>query len=323
MELYELFDVDVQAITICKKGANGQRIFLKKSVAEDQLVELPAEQTIIKSTAGSGDSWSAFYCVVAAPGVIENGGELAPEKSDIWRSEDDIRKAAHKFMKNGPLVTRLHESLEPYGSLVENAVALADFSVETPEGPQTIKKGSWYVAIEPSEEGRTAVENGEFAGISLEGSGVRQPVQKSRAGDDTLLRRIAKKLGISVEEPEAEAETIESSTLGPSASQEEDVENKELQEKVEGIESQVNDLKESIEPLAALAEPLAKMVEKAQEEEKPTAEELQKSLQETTETLQKLQSDIEALSEGASDQDDEPDTIRKQKSDHPLAGLLD
>lgn len=58
--------------------------------------------------------------------------------------------------------------------MVENAVALADFTVDG----ETIRKGSWYVAIEPTEEGKAAIEKGEFTGVSIEGFATRELVEK-------------------------------------------------------------------------------------------------------------------------------------------------
>jgi hypothetical protein len=172
---HHLFDVDPIAITICKKGANGQRIFLRKST-DDELVVLPAEHTILKS-----EDWSVFYCVVAEPGSVEDCGQGDGAGSgilDVWKSEDEIRRAAHRLLKNKGYVNAMHDALEAEGcAIVENAVALADFWV----GEQVIKKGSWYVAIEPSPEFREKVDSGEITGVSLEGTGYREAIKKAKA----------------------------------------------------------------------------------------------------------------------------------------------
>jgi hypothetical protein len=180
MEVSQLQDVIVEAITLCKKGANRQRIFLRKSaeVAEAELMALPSSHRLLKS-----EDWSVFYCVVAEPGaeedrgVIMKDGVLQPdpvEGIDVWASEDEIRKAAHRFAKNKDFVTRLHESMTPYGEVVENAVALTDIEVNG----EVIKKGSWYIGVEPNEEGKRKVEAGELESVSVEGTGIRTPVAK-------------------------------------------------------------------------------------------------------------------------------------------------
>ena len=169
-----LSDVDVRAISMVKKGANGQRIFLFKS-AEGAGDDLAVFNRIIK--AGHDGEWSTFYIVVAEPGTEEEPGIATDDQSirDVWASEDEIRKAAHGFMRNGALINKMHEDFAPYGKLVENAVAPCDMLVEGPEGEQTIKKGSWYIGIEPSAEGKAMVEAGEFTGVSIQGSGQRTP----------------------------------------------------------------------------------------------------------------------------------------------------
>lgn len=170
MKRNRLRNVSVSAISIVRKGANNKRIFLFKS-GDEQADHIVTGNTIIKAD----DDWSAFYAVVAEPDWEEKPGMIGDQESvDVWDSEDEIRKTAHGFLKSGGLINRMHETLEPYGELVESAVALEDFSVNG----ETIKKGSWYVAVEPTEDGKQAIRDGEFTGISIEGHGDRIEVEK-------------------------------------------------------------------------------------------------------------------------------------------------
>lgn len=171
-----LSDVDVVAISIVDKGANRKKFYLRKQAADENEFTLPSPHRLVKN-----QDWSTVYCVVAEPGWRENPGQGAtdPTVDDEWASPDEIRLAAHKFMKNGALVNRMHETLEPYGTVVENFVAQADF----PVGMEVIKAGSWVVGIEPSEEGKAKIEAGEFTGISIQGSGMRKLVEKKDPGN--------------------------------------------------------------------------------------------------------------------------------------------
>src|SRR3954464_1641832 len=114
MPVHLLSDVDVVALSIVDKGANRKRFYLRKSQDGDlyeMVLDLPGG-TIIKSS----DEWNVAYCVVAEPGSRESPGLGAnTDLEDQWASEDEIRRAAHRFMKNGALVNRMHETLEPYG----------------------------------------------------------------------------------------------------------------------------------------------------------------------------------------------------------------
>jgi len=203
----KLSDVDVQAISLVTQGANGQTFFLRKEHAPAaELVSLPAPSRLVKDD--SGDDWSAVYCVVAEPGYQENPGQVGdPDTVDVWAGDDEIRKAAHKFMRNGGLVNKMHETLDPYGSIVENAVAHSDFDVNG----TTIKKGSWYVAIEPTEDGRDKIDKGEFGGISIQGTGLRTaaaevladagiPIEKHGGRLMQMVKRVARAAGMSDDE---------------------------------------------------------------------------------------------------------------------------
>lgn len=203
MPTYQLKDVDVTAISLVKQGANGQRIFLCKQDAAKPKVA--AGRIIAKS------DWSAFYIVVAEPGSPENGGLLAPDATDVW-DRDEILKAAHKFMENGATIADGHDAfllgdeVAPYGTLVENAVALADFEVMQPDGSvAVVKEGSWYIAVKPTEEGKAAIEAGELGGVSVQGDATRIEMAKERA----FLAKVGEYFGLKPKEPEPVAKAVE------------------------------------------------------------------------------------------------------------------
>jgi hypothetical protein len=166
-----LTNVRVAAISIVTKGANRKRFFLRKEAEGEDLIELPSSQRILKAA-----DWSAVYAVVAEPEWLEDAGQHGDQEvPDRWASEDEIRKAAHEFVKGGGLINLMHTSLEPHGQLVESAIALDDFEVNG----ETIRKGSWYIAFEPNAATRNAIEAGEFSGISIQGTGTRSLVEKA------------------------------------------------------------------------------------------------------------------------------------------------
>jgi hypothetical protein len=106
-------DADVRAISIVGKGANRKRFFLRKA-ERGRFDPLPSAERLLKAS-----GWSAAYVVVAEPGWHESPGSAPGTDQSIedrWASEDEIRKAAHRFMANGGLVNKMHESLEPFGS---------------------------------------------------------------------------------------------------------------------------------------------------------------------------------------------------------------
>lgn len=174
MPKFALREVDPLALTLCKVGANRQRIFLRKTIPGADLIELPAgRMSILKE----GDDWTVFYCVVAEPGAEEDPGMVGDQDStDVWLDDTEIRKAAHRLLKNSAFVNTEHDGPAAEGcAIVESAVALADLDVDG----TIIKKGSWYVGIEPSVELRKSIEDGTIEAISLEGSGVRVALEKA------------------------------------------------------------------------------------------------------------------------------------------------
>lgn len=339
-----LYDVRPEVLTLCKQGANRKRIFLKKEAEradEGKLIALPGHESLIKK--GAGDSWSHFYCVVAEPGNLEDPGSgdgMGSGVDDLWRDSDEIRKAAHHFAKSDKLVTGLHDTMEPFGVVVENAIAHADFTVLDDLGvEQTIRKGSWYVAIEPSDEGKAKIDQGEFTGLSLEGPGFRELAEiRKQDGDDekrTLLRKVATYLGLGDPLPgdsgtvstttDSEDENVDAEAIKKAVSEETD----ELRKEVSATSNAINKLTDLVEKLST------KFSERESKdggdggdgEGKTSPADLKKAVDALSDkvngALDKLDEKIDALAEDGSSQGGDGDQLRKNTSDDPLAGILD
>jgi hypothetical protein len=174
-----LRDVNPIAVSLVKKGANGQRFYLRKE-DEGAAVDIGTQADLIVK-----DDWSTVYCVVASPDVPEGNGtgdKPAVDAPDIW-SADEIEKACHRFMKNGALVNGNHLTLDAVGDLVENFIAPDDFTVDTPGGQHTITKGSWCLAVQPVAEFRDGIEKGDITGVSIEGTGFRDLIEKAKGAE--------------------------------------------------------------------------------------------------------------------------------------------
>lgn len=309
-----LRNVNPVAVTICKTGANGKTFFLRKMQEGEKAIVLPSPQTLIKSD----DDWTVAYCVVAEPGaeeqrgMIMKGGELVMDpdpEPDFWENEDEVRSAAHRFMKNGGLITKMHESIEDYGDLVESAVALEDFDINGEE----IKKGSWYIGIAPNDHGKQAIESGEFTGVSLEGTGERVQIAKATEdeADDTaalqeelvksspLIARILKAIGFPPASITHNGKPIgsESGTVDSTATQEDD--DVADDKRIEAVEGKVDTLAKSVD---ALTERLGKVLDAAEDKKPPTIEDLNKSVDDLAEGLDKVMKGVDALAQGTTSQ---------------------
>lgn len=346
-----LSDVDVVAISIVDKGANQKRFYLRKQDDGDTLITLPAPHRIVKS-----DDWAAVYCVVAEPEWEENPGRGGDSSMmDVWASGDEIRKAAHKFMRNGALINKMHETLDPYGQIVENFIAPADFAIES----EVIKAGSWVVAIEPTEEGKAKIESGEFTGISIQGSGVRSlekgqganapTPRKCKSCGATLAKDATKcpSCGASyvskensMTDPEKgvlrkfmefltgeESGPVEDKTATVNKQGDTDVsETKETMtetksdDRLEKVETAVEKTSKDVAALAQSVAQIAQtLAENAGASEDPT-QEVYHRLDEVAKFVEEIREDIDKLATGGSSQ---PETENVNKADrNPLAGIL-
>jgi hypothetical protein len=179
MRRHLLRDVRVRKISLVPEGANGKRFYLRKSAGDPEPVAVQPRARLVKS-----QDWSTVYCVVAEPGALEGPGIWAEDQDipDQWMSEDEIRKACHRFSTEGGVINLGHlDGTDGSGATVENFIAPEDFTVLGPDGSeQQIRKGSWCVGIQPGPEGRQLIEQGQVAGVSLEGDGIRELVLKTQ-----------------------------------------------------------------------------------------------------------------------------------------------
>ncbi|MGI8903625.1 MAG: XkdF-like putative serine protease domain-containing protein [Solirubrobacteraceae bacterium] len=173
--LYKLSGVNVRSLSVVPRGANRQVWALLK-----QRQQLERVVPILKANG----SWQTAYIVVAAPGAVEDGGLGASGIEDTW-SAQEIRKAAHSFARNGSLTTAGHFG-QPFGKVVESYIATCDQRI----GGQLVKAGSWVLGFQPSTEGRKAIESGQLTGVSIEGSGIREPVLKAATPTHALLEGV-------------------------------------------------------------------------------------------------------------------------------------
>lgn len=351
MPRHLLSEVDVIAISIVDKGANRKRFYLRKQDDGDDLVTLPAPHRLVKS-----EDWSAVYCVVAEPGWEEKPGRGVENQDimDVWADDAEIRKAAHKFMRNGALVNKMHETLDPFGQIVENFVAPADFTIDD----EVIKAGSWVVAIEPTEEGRAKIESGEFTGISVQGSGVRSLtkgqganapsprkckscgatmakdaskcpscgasyVSKEDGMEDQEKQGIIKKLKELLAMDPVEEETATVNKQGESAvSDETKNETTASDERLQKVEETVEKTNKELSALASSVAQIAQtLAEKSGESPVDPAQEVYHRLDDVAKSIDDIRTDVEKLATGSTAQPETSSNGTVEKAD-PLRGLL-
>lgn len=110
------------------------------------------------------ENWETVYGPVMRPNDIDKDGDVA--------SASDIQKAAHQFIAEGRVnqFDTDHDLNTGKGTLVESWILKEDKEYELPNGEtEKIEEGSWMVGVQPNEEVRKRIENGEITGWSIFG----------------------------------------------------------------------------------------------------------------------------------------------------------
>ncbi len=188
-------DAQIQFVSLVDKAANKKSFLIAK--AEDGKASFSAYGKIVKT-----DTDSHYVTgIVYEPMTEDSQGDCM--------TEDEIRKAAHWFAKNGDGIDIQHnfEKFEK-AEVVENWIAKADFEI----GKEKIKKGTWLMTVEITDpEVWSAVEKGELTGFSMGGTGVysENDVDLDSLGKSegkSLFKKLAKMFGFEVVEKGAFAD---------------------------------------------------------------------------------------------------------------------
>ena len=146
-------------------------VFVLPTLALQGLLGVPPK--VLKSRAGEDTTlWkSDGEHKISVRKTMEEGYllgiVLVPEEKDLQDdiySEDEVRKAAHEYMLYHRNIGNQHKQIIVHGrqfsgegdepiSLVESYVTPAGFTLETPEGPHEIRKGTWLMGFRVNDPG--------------------------------------------------------------------------------------------------------------------------------------------------------------------------
>ena len=152
---YEITDAKITFVSLVDRAANKKTFLLKKE--DGGKASFTTFGRIVKKDAQS------HYVT----GIVYE--PLTEDTHGNYMTEAEIEKAAHWFAKNGNQVDLQH-SFEPLSgaAVVESWIAKADFEIEG----QTIKKGTWLMTVEVTDESVWAgIEKGAITGFSMGGIG--------------------------------------------------------------------------------------------------------------------------------------------------------
>lgn len=176
-----LKDARIDAISLVDRGANNHRFFLFKRATDFVDIDgnlIHVEQSeenvdkilpLFKGDTDESGNWRTAYCVVAVPGEVD-------QQEDVWPQEE-VRKSAHEFLKNGALINYMHKDLSKIGDTVESYIAPVDMQI----GDEKIIAGSWIIGIEPFDQVKQEIEKGYITGVSVQGTSRRVAMEKNTA----------------------------------------------------------------------------------------------------------------------------------------------
>jgi hypothetical protein len=107
------------------------------------------------------------YGVVLEPGTFDQQGDIT--------TEEEIFKAMHDYMVKHQTINLQHTPVEVDTIIVENFIAPTDMDING----EAVVKGAWVMGVKVlNDVVWKAIEEGTFTGYSIEGRGMRTPIDE-------------------------------------------------------------------------------------------------------------------------------------------------
>lgn len=150
----ELRDVTITHVSYVKRGANKKQFLFAKSVDSNNNPDVEFDVRVVKN---DDSAKKLLYGIVYEPNEIDAHGDSM--------NAEEIEKTAHEFMKFYRNIDTEHNLIAGAGYVVECYIAPVDMEI----GTQKIKKGSWVLVTEATDEIWEDYLNGEITGYSMYG----------------------------------------------------------------------------------------------------------------------------------------------------------
>ncbi len=167
-----LKDIDVNFISLVRKGANNKVVILKSEYGPP---DFEKQIEIAKTIDG------VVYGVVYAPDEVDSQGDSS--------SASEIKKAAYKFMQNEAVhqIDRDHNGEAGGAYLAESWIIRKSDSLFPNEKP-----GAWAVGLKLTDANLIAdVQKGKITGLSMAGRASVEHVQKEDGGLSSFAKSFA------------------------------------------------------------------------------------------------------------------------------------
>ncbi|WP_426332684.1 XkdF-like putative serine protease domain-containing protein [Paenibacillus silvae] len=177
---YKMKDAKITHLSLVDKGANGVPFAIIKAAGKDAIQKKV-------QIAKVDDTKHIVIGVVYQPDVEDAHGDMMDAV--------EIEKAAHLFMENQHTynIDKQHDLDADKGYVVESYIAPCDMEI----GDQIIAKGSWVAGVKVTDDDTWEdIQKGEITGFSMWGVGKREEVEGDTTVSKSLMKRIAKALGL-------------------------------------------------------------------------------------------------------------------------------
>jgi hypothetical protein len=177
---YKMKDAKITHLSLVDKGANGVPFAIIKAAGKNAI----QKQVQIAKV---DDTKHIVIGVVYQPDVEDAHGDMMDAV--------EIEKAAHLFMEGQHTynIDKQHDLDADKGYVVESYIAPCDMEI----GDQVIAKGSWVAGVKVTDDDTWEdIQKGEITGFSMWGVGKREEVEEDTTVSKSLMKRIAKALGL-------------------------------------------------------------------------------------------------------------------------------
>lgn len=177
---YKMKDAKITHLSLVDKGANGVPFAIIKAAGKNAI----QKQVQIAKV---DDTKHIVIGVVYQPDVEDAHGDMMDAV--------EIEKAAHLFMEGQHTynIDKQHDLDADKGYVVESYIAPCDMEI----GDQMIAKGSWVAGVKVTDDDTWEdIQKGEITGFSMWGVGKREEVEEDTTVSKSLMKRIAKALGL-------------------------------------------------------------------------------------------------------------------------------
>lgn len=226
----KLSDIEISFISLVKNPANKKGLIFKSS---DKAPEFEKE-VLLKSLSKDG----VAYGIVYSPYELDSQGD--------WTDEEEIKKAAHNFMKNKNIANIDKE----HSFLNEKAFVCESWIIKSYDDIFPHSVGAWAVGIKINDdELKELINKGEITGLSMAGFAKKSDEKILSKGADMPNENLevlkSQNSELSAKVSKLEADLIKKGDEAAAIIKSKDEKIAELQNEVEAKNSEISELKKS------------------------------------------------------------------------------